>query len=285
MARAPFPLPALLVFALLAGCAPSPEAAAPDEAPARPASDTVRTDWGRLFDAYGARGTFVLLDVPSGRVARYDPARAAERFIPASTFKVYNSLVALETGVIAANVDSVQFRWDGVDRGNAGWNEDQSLRTALRRSAVWVYQGIARRVGEGGYRAAFVREPYGNGDPAGGVDRFWLDGALRISALEQVTFLDRLRRGDLAFRPEVQAAVRDVLLLEEGDGYRLYAKTGWADRPEGDLGWLVGWVERGEDVSVFALNVEPLPGSDFDMASGRMAIARTVLSAEGLLPP
>ena len=151
---------------------------------------------------------------------------------------------------------------------------------------MWVYQEIARRVGEDGYRAAFAREPYGNGDTGGGIDRFWLDGALRISADEQVAFLDRLRRGDLAFRPEVQAAVRDVMTLEKGDGYVLFGKTGWA-RPDepGEIGWLVGWVERAEGAHVFALNVEPLPGSDFDMAPGRMRLVRAILSGEGLLPP
>ena len=33
-----------------------------------------------------------------------------------------------------------------------------------------------------------TRIQYGNADPSGGVDRFWLDGALRISAMEQVDF-------------------------------------------------------------------------------------------------
>jgi beta-lactamase class D len=201
--------------------------------------------------------------------------------------------VALETGV-APSVDSV-FAWDGVDRGNPAWNRDHSLRTGIAASAVWLYQELARRIGDDGYRAAFAREPYGNGDFGGGLDRFWLDGALRISAEEQVRFLDRLRRGRLAFRPEHQAAVRDILLLEGGDGYRLYGKTGWATTLEGrsgtvawegaDLGWFVGWVERADDAWVFALNVEAAPGATLDMGPTRRRIAEAILAGEGLLGP
>src|SRR5690606_40752552 len=93
------------------GTAPPPDA---------PPADTVRADWGRLFEAEDARGTLVVLDAQTGRRHVYDPVRAAERFLPASTFKVYNSLVALETGA-APDVDSV-FAWDGVERSIDAWN-------------------------------------------------------------------------------------------------------------------------------------------------------------------
>jgi beta-lactamase class D len=274
----------LLLFVLVtftAGCT-APDAG-PDAAPAEPvATDTARADWGRFFAAEDARGTIIVLDTRTAQQHVYDPARAAERFIPASTFKVYNSLVALDTGA-APDVDSV-FAWDGVDRSISGWNRDHSIRTGIAASAVWLYQELARRIGEDGYRAAFAREPFGNGDPGGGIDRFWLDGALRISAEEQVTFLDRLRRGDLAFRPEHQAAVREVLLLEEGDGFRLFGKTGWAfpDAPE-EIGWFVGWVEREDGAWVFALNIEAV-GPGLDMMTARRAITGAVLADLGLRP-
>lgn len=284
------PLAAALLLSLSA-CTPRSEAGETGPPPTAAPADTTHADWGSFFEAQDARGTIVVLDAQTGQRHYFDPQRAAERFIPASTFKVYNSLVALETGVVP-DVDSV-FAWDGVERGVEAWNRDHSMRTGIAASVVWLYQELARRIGEEGYRAAFAREPYGNGDTGGGIDRFWLDGALRISAEEQVAFLDRLRRGALAFRPEHQAAVREIMLLEEGDGYRLFGKTGWATTLEGrsgtvfwegpDVGWFVGWVERGGDAWVFALNVEAA-GPGLDMGPARRAIAEAVLADLGLLP-
>ena len=246
-------------------------------------------DLSDLFAAYEARGTFVVYDVANNQWLRHDPARAAERFTPASTFKVYNSLVALQEGVISPDVDSVQFTWDGETRWNPDWNQDQTLRQSMQRSTVWVYQEIARRVGETRYAASFAREPYGNGDRSCGLDVFWLDNCLRISADEQVRFLDRLRRGETAFRPEVQAAVRDLIVLERGDGYTLYGKTGWGlpPGPNGeesiDLGWLVGWVERPEGSYVFALNLEGA-GPTFNMRAARHGLLFAALARLGLRP-
>ena len=226
---------------------------------------------------------------------RYDPERAAQRFIPASTFKVWNSLAALETGVVP-DVDSV-FQWDGQVRDVPAWNRDHSLRTAIAVSAVWVYQEVARRIGPDGYRAMFALEPYGNGDFRGPIDYFWLNGPLRISADEQVAFLDRLRRGALAFAPEHQAAVRDILLLDEHDGTRLYGKTGWTSTFDGqfasaywsgpDVGWFVGWVETPRGPWVFALNIEPDPASDvpLDIQPARLDITYDVLADLGLYTP
>lgn len=283
----------LLAAVVLTACASSPPAVRPANA-ARPAADTVRADWARFFDAEGGTGTFVLFDVDAGRTSRLDPDRAARRYLPASTFKVFNALVALETGVVT-DPDSV-FVWDGETRTVEAWNRDHTLRSGMEFSVVWLYQRIARDVGRERYLAAFARQPYGTGTVGPDVDLFWLDNSLRISADEQVTFMDGLRRGALAFRPEVQATVRDLLpVLVETSGARLVAKTGWGGfdgaPPAGarqapvrtQLGWLVGWVARTDGrVAVFALNVEPAQDR-FEMGPARLRIARALLTAEGWL--
>ena len=274
-----------LAAAFVAACAP------PRPVPAAEggAADTVRVDWGAAFERRGLDGTFVLFDPgagrnPPGRTSRYNPDRAAERLVPASTFKLYNALVALETGVVG-DPDSA-FVWDGVERSVPTWNRDQSLREGLANSTVWLYQRVARRVGAGRYRAAFAREPYGNGLVGDSVATFWLVGPLAISADEEVRFVDGLRRGALAFSPETQATVRDMTpVLVDTAGVRLLAKTGIALRAgRPDLGWLVGWVERpGGDV-VFALNAEAAGADAVDLVPARLAIAREILEGEGLLP-
>ena len=275
---------------LLAACAapPTPETVDADAgrggAGSAAAADTVRADWGRAFERRGLTGTFVLYDPGAGRTSRHDPGRAAERFVPASTFKLYNALVALETGAVG-DPDSV-FAWDGVERGVPAWNRDQSLREGLANSTVWLYQRVARRVGAGRYRAAFAREPYGNGLVGDSVATFWLVGPLAVSADEEVRFVDGLRRGALAFSPETQATVRGMApVLVDTAGVRLLAKTGYALRAgRPDLGWLVGWVERpGGDV-VFALNAEAVGPDAVDLVPARLAIAREILEGEGLLP-
>lgn len=250
-------------------------------------SDTVRAGWGSTFADRGAHGTFVLYDPAKNRTSRSNPARAAARSLPASTFKVYNALVALETSTVG-DPDSV-FVWDGTERFLASWNEDQSLRDGLERSTVWLFQRVAEAVGRERYAEAFRAEPYGNDVVGPDVRVFWLDGSLQISPDEQVRFLDRLRRGDTAFSDAAETTVRDMMpVLADTLGVRLVGKTGWGLR-EGapDIGWLVGWVERpaaqGGDL-VYALNAEASgPASPFSF-DDRLAIAREILAAEGVLP-
>lgn len=249
-----------------------------------------RPEWKATFEAYGADGAFVLYEPESGTLYRSSAVEATARRLPASTFKVYNALVALETGVVR-DPDSL-FVWDGVEREVAEWNRDHSLRSGMEASTVWLYQRVAAAVGRERYASAFAREPFGNGAVGADVTRFWLDGPLAISPDEQVAFLDRLRRGALAFRPEVQATVRGLLVRYPEAGGTLVGKTGWGGfgDPEAEqIGWLVGWVERARPhpqgrgtVAVFALQVRPR-SPDFDMGQHRRAIVRGLLTVEDWL--
>ena len=71
-------------------------------------------------------------------------AECARRTLPASTFKIPHALVALETGVIAA--DTVM-KWDGSPQNNARWQQDYSLDGAIKWSVVWFFQRAARAIG------------------------------------------------------------------------------------------------------------------------------------------
>lgn len=274
----------LLALVLAACASPTAPAVSPERPAAPSAGGPDTTGWAAAFAEAGAVGTFVLYDVASGRTLRHDAARAARPYPPASTFKVYNALVALETGVVR-DPDSV-FVWDGVERSVASWNRDHTLRTGMEHSAVWLYQRVAEAVGRERYEAAFRREPFGTGAVGDALTSFWLTGPLAVSADEEVRFMDRLRRGALAFSPEHQSTVRGMLpVLAAGEGYALRAKSGWADRAgQPDLGWLVGWVERPGGDAVFALNVEARPGGAFDMLRGRLRLTKALLHAAGVLP-
>ncbi len=274
----------LAALLLLSGCAAT-----------RPATGVV-PEWSQAFAAEGGRGVFVLYEPATGRTRTSDPARAAERFLPASTFKLYNALVAVEAGVVT-DVDSV-FAWDGVARRIPAWNQDHTLRTGMQVSAVWLYQRVAARVGRARYLDAFAREPYGNGVVGDSTRWFWLDNSLQISALEEVRFVDRLRTGTTAFSDATEATVRGIVpVLATRVGatgpVRIVAKTGWGGDAEmgiPDVGWIVGWVERdaadGGPVT-FAMNVEadPAAGRTLDMGPARLRIVTAVLERAGVLPP
>ena len=261
-----------------------------DRAPTAP-RDSI-ADWSRHFAAEGAVGAFVLYDAAARVTTRHDPHRAAERFPPASTSKVYNGLVFLDQGVVA-DVDSLH-AWDGVERFAPSWNRDHSLRTATEASALWVFRRLAREVGRDGYAEAFAREPWGNRTLSDSLEWSWLDGTWRVSADEQVVFLDGLRRGALAFDAEHQRLAREMLptlatadlRFAEAGGARLRGKTGWALATARDLeiGWLVGWVERPGGDAVFAMNAHAAPGARFDVRGGRLRIVRAVLADAGVFP-
>jgi beta-lactamase class D len=235
---------------------------------------------GEAFAQRNLPGVFVAFDTRSGTWSTNDPVRAAVRFLPASTFKIPNSLIALEVGAVAS-VDTV-LKWDGVKRDLVpGWNCDQSMREALPRSTVWFYQELARRTGEKRMAEWVRRIGYGNADIGGGIDVFWLQGALRISAVEQIRFLRALRDDTLPFRVEVRKTVKELLVCHRGDGWVLRAKTGWTARVKNPVGWYVGWVELADGAVFFATNVDARTWSESPL---RVAISYENLVRLGALP-
>lgn len=192
------------------------------------AGEDVSRDLGTHFP--GFRSALVVRDVAAGRTVRHGPALARERTSPCSTFKIPNSIIGLETGVIPDA--SFVLQWDGVQRPVAEWNRDHDLRSAMKHSVVWYYQELARRVGAERMRKRVSALRYGNGDTSGGPDGFWLGSSLRISPDEQVDFLARLYAGELAASPRSIAVVKDLLVQEPpGAGDRLPWKDGLVPGP------------------------------------------------------
>ncbi len=213
-----------------------------------------RTDLRPIIDTTGFAGTVLLYDLRHDRLFTVYGEWADERRAPASTFKIANSLIALEAGVVAD--ETTILPWDGVVRpGQAEWNQDLTLREAFLRSAVPHYQGLARRIGPERMQAAVDRIGYGNRDISGGIDRFWLDGGLGISPQEQLDFLVRLYRNQLSLEVRAQETVKRLMLREETETHRIRGKTGWAIRIQRQVGWWVGWVERGDDVYFFVTSL------------------------------
>jgi beta-lactamase class D len=267
---------ALPLVLLAAGAATA--AATPSTEPTAPAAAALA----------GLDATFVLVEPDTGRRVVVDPQRAARRFSPCSTFKIPHALIGLELGLLQDAGTTFRFDPAVVTRdptqSDARWQtlaRDHTLRSAVRDSVVWYFQVLARQIGETREREWLARLDYGNQDISGGLERFWLGTSLTISADEQVRFLERLWRGELA-SAQTTAILKDVLELERTAAHVLAAKTGAGTSPAGrKLGWWVGWVERGERVAFFALNLE---ADDWDTAMGqRIPRGRAALRAAGWL--
>jgi beta-lactamase class D len=248
---------------LLAACSGSGESTAvaePEDAAAQ-----------KMFLDAGVEGVFVLLDMEKGLMIRGNTHFASQPFLPASTFKIPNTIIGLETGVIPNAAFTLP--WDGVRRDMVpAWNRDHDLRSAMKNSVVWYYQEVARRIGESRYRDYLARFDYGNRDISGGIDRFWLDGGLRITPKAQVSFLARLMRGDFRIRKRHIEILRRILLTATEGGVTLRAKTGLARQDGHRIGWLVGFVERDTITHVFACLV--LGPAEGDWRAGPVFRAR-----------
>ena len=245
------------------------------------AAETVaRPDWQRHFDAKHVRGTFVLFEPAIDRYSIVDEARAKQRFLPASTFTLASAVIGLEVGAITD--ENEVFHWDGKPRLRPGLERDHTLASGMRDNIVWMFQEVARRVGKARMREWLDRLEYGNRDMSGGIDHFWLQGGLRMSAMEQVQFLHRLAEGRLPATQRVQRLVRNAMVVEKARTHTLYAKTGSSGRTREPVDWWVGWIEKkGRPVAYFAMNVAPTDTTRF---ADRFEIARPILRAAGVLP-
>lgn len=268
----------ILALLLLTGCAGTSNALIPSPTltPATPSED--KPELEKYFQDF--TGAFVLYDLNNGRSIRYHPERCSERFLPASTFKILNSLIGLETGVIPD--ENYTIKWDGTHYENSAWNQDHTLKTAFQNSVVWYYQELARRVGREKMQYYVGAAGYGNQDISGRIDSFWLDGALRISANEQVELLRRLYEDALPFSQRSMKIVKEIMVLENTDTYRLSGKTGSGKVSAIYIGWFVGYVEEKGNVYFFATNIEG-PSPD---AKGVKAkeITRSILQGLEYLP-
>lgn len=238
--------------------------------------------WGDVFARHGVQGTMVVRHLRSGQEDQawiYDPERAVLPYLPASTFKILNACIALETGVVESPETVIP--WDGVVRPVAPWNRDLTVARAFTLSAVPVFQELARRIGPERMDRYVRAAAYGNADISGApVDDFWLEGNLRITAVQQLDFLARLYRGELPFTSRTMDQVKEMMVVERRPDMLLRAKSGWAGAHRPQLGWWVGWVERGQEAWLFALNLDIDKPDD---AKARQAVALEILHGLGAL--
>lgn len=235
----------------------------------------------KYFDARNIDGCFTMLNNTDGQITVYNMALDTMRTLPASTFKIVNSLIGLQTGRITD--ENMIVKWDGVKRPNAEWNRDMSMKEAFKVSNVAWYQQVARSIGEDTMKLWIDSLAYGNKNISGPIDSFWLNNTLKISPDEQLGMMKRLYFDQLPFRKSVQQTVRNVMLQEDNTAYKLSYKTGWGfDEADNAIGWLVGWIEENRHVYFFVTMVKS-KDKNIDMIPVRIGITKDILKQLGFL--
>ncbi|MBS1920153.1 MAG: class D beta-lactamase [Bacteroidetes bacterium] len=246
--------------------------------------DNVKQDKSlkKYFDENKVEGCFALLDNGTNRFTIFNLSRYRDSsYLPASTFKIVNSLIGLQTGKISS--DSMVIKWDGIKRSADAWNKDLSMYEAFRVSAVPYYREVARRIGKDTMQRWLDTLGYGTKKITSRVDSFWLDNSLKITPDEQLGLVKRLYFDQLPFYKYNQEVVKRAMLFENNSNYKLSYKTGWGIDVKGDnIGWVLGWIEENQHPYFFVLNIQS-PDPHFDMATIRMKILKDILKHLGFM--
>jgi len=236
----------------------------------------------KYFDENHVTGTFGMFDNGQGQFTIYNLSRFKDSaYLPASTFKIVNSLIGIQTGIISN--ENMVIPWDGIHR-RPEWDKDLTMEQAFKVSAVPYYQEVARRIGKDtmqhwldtlGYGSR-----YGKAIIKTSIDTFWLDNSIKITSDEQLGLVKKLYFDQLPFQKRPQDIVKKVMLQENNSNYKLSYKTGWGFRENGNaISWVVGWIEENRHPYFFVLNVEGPHNTD--MLSVRMNILKGILKQLG----
>jgi beta-lactamase class D len=209
----------------------------------------VRTSLRHYFEPYRINGFLALSDPARESYLISDPEVFRQAFTPASTFKICNSLIALETVVIKD--ENTVVAWDSVDRGNPDWNKDQNMKEAFQHSTVWFYQSLAKKIGAARMKSWLDKVHYGNADTTGGIDQFWLRGGLRISPEQQMDFVKQLHDQTLPFSKRSMEIVNRMMIGRDSSQVVFHGKTGWGNQDKMNVGWYVGYAETPERTLYF----------------------------------
>jgi len=263
--------------------AAAPSSAAATTSNPEPGTPRERPELNEYFNTEQVSGTIALLDSADSVLTCSNVSLCKRPTIPASTFKIANSMIALETGVVE-DAETV-LPGDGKPYPVEEWNHNNTLRSALRVSCVPCFQGIARKIGETRMKDWVTKLDYGNHEVTGGIDHFWLSGGLRISPLQQIDFLHRFDGGKLPISARTVETVKDIITLDVGQNHVLRGKTGLQQPPDFPelAGWFVGWLELGNRRVYFATLINACK-KGIDIKPVRRRVTERVLRALQLLP-
>lgn len=240
-------------------------------------SDKVSTiDLSAWFSGY--EGSFVLYDLNNDTWKVYDMEQATLRTAPNSTYKIYDALFGLEEGVIAP--DDSFMAWDGTNHPFEAWNGNQDLFSAMQSSVNWYFEEIDQQIGGAAIQDYIRKIGYGNEIVNANLSAYWMQGALKISPVEQVELLTALHNNRFDFAPENINAVKNSICLFSSEDKNFYGKTGTGRVDGQDVnGWFVGLLETTGNTYFFATNIQAAENATGSKAS---EISLSILSHMGI---
>lgn len=262
-----------VLLILLLACTPA------DEKPTQATSSKiVASSLQSIIKDAGVVGAILIYDLSEDTYYSNDFDRSATGQLPASTFKIPNTIVGLETGAIES--ETTIFKWDGAPKRFKSWEQDLVLRDAFHYSCVPCYQSVARQVGTKQMNAHLSKLSFGDMDVTkSNLDMFWLIGKSKITPFEQIQFLVKFYKRTLPISDRTHSIVKDMLVIEQGDKHILSGKTGWSVNGDINNGWFVGYLEKNGSAYFFATNIEP--SANFDMRD--FSAARKQITSDGLM--
>jgi len=246
--------------------------------------EKVNTSFQSIIDAAKLKGAIVVYDLQTDTYHSNDFDWAKKGQLPASTFKIPNSMIALETGVVKDR--QTEFKWDGQERAFKVWEKDMDFNTAFKVSCFPCYREIAQDVGVERMNTWITKLEYGSTITveSSNLDLFWVAGDWKVTPFQQIDFLRRLYHSKLPISKRTEEIVKELMINERGEDYVLRGKTGWSFNEENNNGWFVGYVEKGKALYFFATNIEPAEGFDMkDFPRIRKQITKEALAELGLV--
>lgn len=217
-----------------------------------------QTNNSDLFSVNNVKGSTTIFDLKNAKWYYTDEKDAHIGTLPASTFKIVNSLIALETKAISTANDTL--KWDGKEKSHLGtvitaWNQDTDLKGAFKNSTIWFYEVLSQKIGKKKYKKTLKKLKYGNGDISQAKDDFWNYGDFEVTPKNQVEFLIQLSQNQLPFSPENMDLVKEMMVLEKKDNTILRGKTGWTLKDCLNIGWFIGYLSTNDNQYFFATRV------------------------------
>lgn len=238
-------------------------------------------DLAKPFKDCDIEGSITIYDYNAQKWISSDINDSQIPTLPASTFKIINTLIALESDVIADENEIIN--WPGsTDTTKYGYRpeiyHDMTMKEAFKASAGWAYVELAKKIGKERYAKYLTECKYGNIDISINDADFWNFGNFAISPVNQIEVLKGVYEEKLPFRKESFMILKNMMIEEQTENYILRAKTGWTREGGKDTGWWVGYVERDDNVFFFATRLiksRDIPNLNFGMC--RKEITKTIL--------
>jgi beta-lactamase class D len=210
------------------------------------------------FNAFDTKGSITIYDLNNDKYYSSDAIDADKGSLPASTFKILNSCIALEVGAIKSEEEII--KWDGKPKSFKGrlvkwWNADTNIKRAFKYSTIWFYEELSNRIDRDVYQEYLKKCSYGNLDLSEKGNDFWNYGSLKISPKNQIEFLKAFYREELPFSKSTYSLVKSMMLSKKTDDYTISSKTGWAVDDNIDIGWWIGYIETKDNTYFFATRI------------------------------